>query len=229
METQIGVGNEGGRRAVGTYENADRATPIQWSVGDYNSERKEASRASSEETEPPGLERVLDRVTEKSFFSSSSSFSSFSRLAYLITQNAPSAYTLLEGVPLDVSMRRGFSIVRLVSSGSTGLAVANARVQFADRDAPFDHECFTTITPGRCWVCCCLWNWRNSACSSRCFAVGDAPDVVVVDLLDVFAVCLLVNASGTSCAGSSLNRWSPSRWRIASTIVSRFCREVLAR
>lgn len=88
--------------------------------------------------------------------------------------------------------------------------MANARVQFADRDAPFDHECFTTITPGRCWACCCLWNWRNSACSSRCFAVGDAPGVVD-DLLDVFTVCLLVNASGMSCAGSSLKRWSPSR------------------
>lgn len=37
-------------------------------------------------------------------------------------------------------------------------------------------------------------------------------DVAVADLVDAAefaAVCLLVNASGTSC--SSLNRWSPSR------------------
>lgn len=82
-----------------------------------------------------------------------------------------------------------------------------------------------------------------SACSSRCFvdvaadvAEGEEvvdeeeeeeeEDVVVTDFVDEFAVVLVVNASGASC--SSLNRWSPSRWRIASTIVSRFCRDVFA-
>lgn len=82
-------------------------------------------------------------------------------------------------------------------------------------------------------------------CSSRCFvdvaadvAVGEEEvggeeevvdvDVAVADFVDEFAAvcCLLVSASGTSC--SSLNRWSPSRWRIASTIVSKFCRDVFA-
>jgi len=120
-------------------------------------------------------------------------------------------------------------------------------VQCTECGVLLDHECFTTITPGRCWVCCCVWNWRKrSACSIRCFADAAVADVVegeeeeadvVADFVDVeFAVacccccccCLLVSANGTSCAGSSLNKWSPSRWRIASTIVSRFCRDVFA-
>lgn len=29
-------------------------------------------------------------------------------------------------------------------------------VQCTERSALLDHECFTTITPGRCWVCCCV-------------------------------------------------------------------------
>lgn len=116
-------------------------------------------------------------------------------------------------------------------------------VQCTERSALLDHECFTTITPGRCWVCCCVWNWRKcSACNIRCFADVTVADVAegeeedggeedVVDFVDVeftIVCCLLVNANGISCAGSSLNRWSPSRWRIASTIVSRFCRDVFA-
>lgn len=114
-------------------------------------------------------------------------------------------------------------------------------VQCTERSALLDHECFTTITPGRCWVCCCVWNWRKcSACSIRCFAdvVADVAEGEeedggedVVDFVDVeftIVCCLLVNANGTSCAGSSPNKWSPSRWRIASTIVSKFCRDVLA-
>lgn len=29
-------------------------------------------------------------------------------------------------------------------------------VQCTGREVLLDHECFTTITPGRCWVCCCV-------------------------------------------------------------------------
>lgn len=29
-------------------------------------------------------------------------------------------------------------------------------VQCTGRRVLLDHECFTTITPGRCWVCCCV-------------------------------------------------------------------------
>lgn len=110
--------------------------------------------------------------------------------------------------------------------------------------------CLTTMTPGRCcWsaVRCCvdcgeLWNWRNGFISTlsrrwaTCVWVGG-----------VTGLLCMVRAKGTSWAGSSitlferrccwphrgegssLNRWSPSRCRIASTIVSRFCRDVLAK
>lgn len=106
--------------------------------------------------------------------------------------------------------------------------------------------CLTTMTPGRCcWraVRCCadcgeLWNWRNGFISTlrRRWAI-----CACVGLLWV------VRAKGTSCAGSSitlpvrcccwpqcgegssLNKWSPSKCLIASTIVSRFCRDVLGK
>lgn len=74
--------------------------------------------------------------------------------------------------------------------------------------------CLTTMTPGRCWVEGGGWNCKKgfiSTLSNR---------------------CCFVKLKGDSCIASvvlSLMKASPSRWRIASTMVSRFWREVLAK
>lgn len=126
-----------------------------------------------------------------------------------------------------------------MSQGDCAIIITSSLDYCLDREAT-DHECLTTITPGRCWACwcgccwccCCEWNWRKFV-TSRCFVDDAVTSVVVVVVGDVVVVVemsgLFVKASGTSWAGSSLNKWSPSRWRIASTIVSRFCLEVFAK
>lgn len=81
----------------------------------------------------------------------------------------------------------------------------------------FDHDaCFTTITPGLdCWCC-----WTVVELLKSIYAC--------ISALRMFSGVRVVNANGTSCVcGSSPNMWSPSKCLIASTMVSRFCRDVV--
>lgn len=85
----------------------------------------------------------------------------------------------------------------------------------------FDHEvCLTTMTPGRdCWCCCtvaALYSTKDSdRVVVRASGISWGSDGDVVTVTDAPTV------------ESSPNMWSPSRCLIASTMVSKFCREVL--
>lgn len=102
--------------------------------------------------------------------------------------------------------------------------------------------CLTTITPGRC----CCWYWGFCCCCNGTLTNCGSPACEVAlwrnlngSLCPFCCICLdVVNARGTSCdatfalelvavvieVSSSMSKASPSKCRIASTIVSKFGR-----